>query len=61
VTRSFHDRRHHPRDPHPSGLRWINPVKIYCSAGILDFINAKGMTLHLFMDDFLVRKQQSAQ
>ena len=47
-----HNATRHPLDPSPSGLRWINPVKIYCSSNVLNHINGKGKTLSLMFDDF---------
>lgn len=52
VVFDVHDVTRHPLDPSPLGLRWINPVKIYCSEGILKHLSNKGQTLGLMLDDF---------
>ncbi len=59
VVFDVHNVTRHPLDPTPSGLRWINPVKIYCSEGVLKHLSDKGQTLSLMLDDFKFRKNKS--
>lgn len=46
---------HHPDDPHPDGLTHLNPVKLYTSKAILDYLGAKGKSLEVSWDNLAFR------
>jgi hypothetical protein len=53
---------HHPDDPTPDGFAHFNPIKLYTSAAIVDFVRQFGGALEIDWDDFHLRvlKQQPA-
>lgn len=44
----------HPDDPAPDGLTEINPLKLYTSANVVNYMNAKGGKLQVFWDDYKI-------
>ncbi len=43
---------HNSYDPAPDGVTEFNPMKLYTSANLINWVNSQGMTLQLFWDDF---------
>ena len=43
---------HHPDNPAPGGLTHYNPMKLYTSAELVEFINARGEALQADWSDF---------
>ncbi|HLP72271.1 MAG TPA: hypothetical protein VK155_05155 [Bacteroidales bacterium] len=43
---------HNTEDPAPDGVGDYNPMKLYTSKGLIDYMHSKGKTLQIFWDDF---------
>lgn len=46
------DATHHPDDPAPDGVRQLNPLKLYTSAALLEYVRGRGESLEILWDDF---------
>ena len=49
------DYTYHPSNPAPEGLRYINPMKLYCSKSVVDWVSnhqPQGGVLKVYWDDF---------
>jgi len=42
---------HHPDDPKPDGLRDFNPLKLYTSQKLINYVNSKGGAIKVYWDD----------
>ncbi|NMF97977.1 hypothetical protein GPA27_11315 [Aromatoleum toluolicum] len=42
---------HHPDDPKPGGLSEFNPIKLYTSSRLIDFVRERGGTMQIMWDD----------
>lgn len=42
---------HHPDDPNPDGLSHINPLKLYTSVPVINYLTSRGAMLQLYWDD----------
>lgn len=49
---------HNTQDPHPDGVGDFNPIKLYTSKGLIDFMHSKGKTLQIYWDDFRLWKDK---
>ena len=47
---------HHPLDPDPDGLKHFNPMKLYTSDDLIEYITDSGSLLNVFWDDFEIWK-----
>jgi hypothetical protein len=47
---------HNTEDPHPVGVGDFNPIKLYTSKGLIDFMKSQGKTLQIFWDDYKLWK-----
>jgi hypothetical protein len=47
---------HNTEDPHPDGVGDFNPIKLYTSKGLIDFMKSQGRTLQIFWDDYKLWK-----
>jgi len=47
---------HHPNDSSPDGLGHYNPMKLYSSKPIIDYVRNNGGILQLYWDDFEIWK-----
>ena len=45
------DFTHHPLDPAPDGLTHWNPVKLYTSGKLIDFVSSRGGCMRIMWDD----------
>ena len=54
VLFDVHDWTHHPDNPSPKGLTHYNPMKLYTSAGLVDFVRQAGGTLEIDWSDFSI-------
>ena len=52
VLFDVHDWTHHPENPAPDGLTHYNPIKVYSSAEVVQFLRAHGAALQVDWDDF---------
>lgn len=43
---------HHPDDPSPDGLGHLNPMKLYTSDDLINWVNDQDRTLQIYWDDF---------
>ena len=43
---------HNTGDPNPEGVSDFNPLKLYTSKGLIDYMKSKGKTLQIYWDDF---------
>ena len=56
------DYTYHPSNPAPGGLRYINPMKLYCSKSVVDWVSnhqPQGGVLRVYWDDFEFWKNKS--
>ncbi len=49
---------HNSTDPNPDGVTDFNPLKLYTSKQLIDFMNSKGKTLQIYWDDFKLWKNK---
>lgn len=49
---------HHPTDPAPDGFGNINPLKLYTSGELVDFVRGEGAALRVLWDDFVLESGQ---
>ena len=49
---------HHPNDPNPDGLSHFNPMKLYTSKGLIDYVRDNGKSLQVYWDDFELWKNK---
>ncbi len=47
---------HHPSDTSPDGMRHYNPMKLYTSDVVIDYVRNNGGVLQLYWDDFEIWK-----
>jgi Secretion system C-terminal sorting domain len=47
---------HHPNDPSPDGLARFNPMKLYTSNTVIDYVRNNGGVLQVYWDDFEINK-----
>lgn len=47
---------HNTEDPHPDGIGDYNPLKLYTSKGLIDFMKSQGKTLQIYWDDYKLWK-----
>ncbi|SFZ89450.1 hypothetical protein SAMN05428642_101287 [Flaviramulus basaltis] len=45
---------YHPDNPNPDGLTHHNPFMLYTSGKIINYLNAKGKSTHVYWDDYEV-------
>jgi hypothetical protein len=50
------DFTHHPSDPSPDGLTDYNPMKLYTSKTLIDYVRDNGGVLQMYWDDFEIWK-----
>lgn len=43
---------HHPDDPNPDGISHFNPMKLYTSNTLVDYVRTNGGVLQVYWDDF---------
>lgn len=49
---------HNSTDSNPDGVTDFNPMKLYTSKGLIDFMRSKGKTLQIYWDDFMLWKNK---
>ena len=52
---------HNTQDRNPDGVGDFNPIKLYTSKGLRDFMRSKGKTLQIFWDDFKLWKDKGVE
>jgi hypothetical protein len=52
VIFDLHTITHHPDNPAPAGLKNYNPIKLYTSAELVNFVRARGAALEADWDDY---------
>lgn len=51
VVFDVHNYTYHPEDPNPDGLSHLNPLKLYTSVKVINYLNSQGSSLRLYWDD----------
>lgn len=49
---------HNSKDPHPDGVTDFNPIKMYTSKKLIDYMGSQGKTLQIYWDDFKLWKDR---
>lgn len=49
---------HNTQDPNPDGVTEFNPLKLYTSKQLIDYMNSKDKTLQIYWDDFKLWKNK---
>lgn len=49
---------HHTKDPAPDGVTDFNPIKLYTSKQLIDYLRSQGKTLQIYWDDFKLWKDR---
>ena len=49
---------HNSGDPNPDGVTEFNPIKLYTSKQLIDFVRSNGKTLQIYWDDFKLWKNK---
>jgi hypothetical protein len=52
---------HHPNDPAPDGFRHLNPMKLYTSKELSQFMKNNSKAIQLYWDDFKFWKDRTPQ
>lgn len=52
VLFDVHDTTHHPDNPAPRGLTHFNPMKLYTSAKLVEFVTRRGAAMQIDWADF---------
>ncbi len=52
IVHNIRNFTHHPDDPAPDGLKHFNPLKLYTSEDVIDYLRDEGGLLNVFWDDF---------
>lgn len=49
---------HNSTDPNPDGVTDFNPIKLYTSKGLIDYMRGQGKSLQIYWDDFRLWKDK---
>jgi hypothetical protein len=49
---------HNSKDPNPDGVTEFNPIKLYTSKQLIDYMKSQGKTLQIYWDDFKLWKNK---
>ncbi len=49
---------HNTEDPNPDGVTEFNPMKLYTSKNLIDYMKSNGKTLQIYWDDFKLWKNK---
>jgi hypothetical protein len=49
---------HNSSDPAPDGVTEFNPLKLYTSKQLIDYMRSEGKTLQIYWDDFKLWKNK---
>ena len=49
---------HNTEDPNPDGVTEFNPMKLYTSKGLIDYMKSNGKTFQIYWDDFQLWKDK---
>lgn len=52
VIYDVHNFTHHPDSPNPDGMSHFNPIKLYTSDELVEYVTDEGGMLNVFWDDF---------
>jgi hypothetical protein len=56
VVFDLHKITHNSHDPDPDGVSDFNPLKLYTSKGLIDYMHGQGKPLQIYWDDFKLWK-----
>jgi len=51
---------HNSTDPNPNGVSDFNPIKLYTSKKLIEYMHGEGKTLQIYWDDFKLWKDKSS-
>jgi hypothetical protein len=54
----IHNYTHNSNDPDPDGITLWNPMKLYTSKNLVNFVKKQGLALELYWDDFVIWKNK---
>lgn len=57
IVFDVHDITYNEFDPNPDGLTDFNPLKLYTSKGLIDYVKSQGKTLQIYWDDYQLWKK----
>jgi hypothetical protein len=52
---------HNSTDPNPDGVTDFNPIKLYTSKKLVDYMKSKDKTLQMYWDDFKLWKNKQPE
>lgn len=52
---------HNSQDPSPDGVGDFNPMKLYTSKGLIDYMKSQGKTLQIYWDDYKLWKDKEPE
>lgn len=52
IVHDIRNFTHHPDNPDPDGLKHFNPLKLYTSDDVINYVTDEGGLLNVFWDDF---------
>jgi hypothetical protein len=58
VIFDIHNFTHNTKDPNPDGITLWNPMKLYTSKNLINFVRKEGKALQLYWDDFEIWKNK---
>ena len=58
VIYDVHNFTQHPKDPSPNGLTDFNPLKLYTSKELIEYMNSRHKSLEIFWDDFYLKENK---
>ncbi len=58
VVFDVHKVTHNSQDKNPDGVTDFNPLKLYTSKELIDFMRNEGKTLQVYWDDFKLWKNK---
>jgi hypothetical protein len=61
VVYDIHNFTHNTKDPNSDGFTGYNPMKLYTSPEVVEFVKSKGKTLQIYWDDFKLWKNKQPE
>ena len=58
IVFDVHDFTHMTKDSAPNGLTGYNPMKLYTSDELVDYMRSQGKTLQIYWDDYKLWKNK---
>lgn len=61
VIFDMHKITHNTTDPHPDGLGDFNPIKLYTSKDLINYMKSQGKALEIYWDDYRLWKDKTPE